>query len=76
MRARFAFPMQVTGRDIAAAPESMPRADKRRRRGPARAGARERAGRPRAERWACAAPIFPAAPMRPRPTSDVRRRHL
>jgi hypothetical protein len=27
MRARFAFPMQCTGRDIAAAPESMPSRD-------------------------------------------------
>jgi len=44
MRARFAFPMQVTGRDIAAAPESMPRADEA---APARPRAR---GRPRA-RW-------------------------
>jgi len=40
MRARFALPMQSTGRGIAAAPESMPRADAA---APARPRARRRA---------------------------------
>ena len=53
MRARFAFPMQSTGRGIAAAPESAPRTQE-----PASARPRTRAG-PRVRKPAARQEVLP-----------------